>query len=135
MSSVQVVRIPSNTLAILTGANTDMPIIAYAGIEGGKVIAVGGLAHHRGGPGAEEERWWLFLEVYEGKPHPAYVVRWGRLMLKKAVQLDLGAVYAGMSDTAPMAGKLLSTLGFTRKGPEELTGGVRDVWVWGSNNG
>lgn len=128
MADVQVVRIPPEVLTRITGkASDDIPLIPYVGAEDGKVIACGGLAFH-------DERWWLFLEVYGGsRTHPAYVVRWGRLMLRKAVQLDLGAVYAAMDTAAeaPRAPKLLKALGFVCKGPEEVAAGVRDIWVWG----
>jgi hypothetical protein len=54
-------------------------------------------------------------------------------MLKKAVQLDLGPVYAPMSNVEPRAAKLLTTLGFVSIGRQQLPwGGVHEIWVWGS---
>ena len=104
------------------GMKVDMPVKAYVGVDGDRILGAGGLGWAGG-------KCWLFLLVLDvNHGHPMQVVRWGRKLLRIAVQLGESEVFTPRDDEYPSSKKLLHLIGFQYYETDEKTG--KEIHRW-----
>lgn len=119
---LRVVPVDAAFLWQAIGMQIDMPVKAFVGIEGNRILGAGGLAWTEG-------KCWLFLQVFDlGHGHPVQVVRWGKRMLRQAVQLGETVVWTPRDEQYESSAKLLKMLGFKFVETDEKTG--KEIYSW-----
>lgn len=121
---LRVVPVDAAFLWQAVGMQIDMPIKGYVGVDDGKIVGAGGLAWGRG-------KCWLWLEMLDlATTHPVHVIRWGKRMLRQAVQLGEDEVWTPRDEQHESSKKLLTLMGFTFSHADDFDGKVKEVWRW-----
>jgi N-acetylglutamate synthase-like GNAT family acetyltransferase len=117
---MNLVRVAPHQLGAILKRPINFPIVAYAAMDGDKVLGAGALSW------IDEQCWLEFTALNPDPKYAVHVVRQGQRLLRQAEQVGEKTVFSLRDDTEPQSARLLSMLGFERRG---VYGGF-EVWAW-----
>lgn len=125
MPTHEVVAVRPQDIMRLAGLEVDLPIYGRAIVEGGKLLAVYGLAWS-----TEPKRCWLFFHVENYRPGYGMTVRReARRCFRVAAQLGETEIYTVRDRDYPSSLKLMHIFGFEPFAVEN----DQEVWIWHSS--
>lgn len=88
-------------------SNCNRPTIkAWCGEVDGRVVAIGGLALHRG-------RWIAFFDVlHEARKYKLSIVKYAKKFMRETAASDIKFIYAELDRSEPLAETWVKSLGF-----------------------
>ncbi len=116
----QLVPVDARAIATATGFDIDKPVFGLAGVDGGEIVGIGGLAWGGG-------RCWLFFTMLSVSPRYVFPARRGaERLLRTARQLGETQVFTTRDDQFDTSSKLLKAIGFSCVAMAD----GREVWLY-----